>query len=1224
MKKKSGLPFLWKGIRERCALFSVILPVVALLLAAPGVMAQETGGSGILLKKVTYQANRSSLSNVLRDIRKKAQVRFTYNREVIGQQQPVTVKVVDVTLDALLKQVLQNTGLVFREEMGGIVIYEEKKTTHVREPQGQRPELNVIVRGKITDPAGQALSGVSIRSEESKAMSVTEADGLFLLTVKENEAIHFTRLGMKPLHYKAKPGAHDLIVLKMDTLVREIGEVVVNGYQKIDPRLSTGAVFKLSAAEVLQPGVPTIDKMLQGKVPGLMIINNSGSVNSAPTMRIRGTSTLIGNASPLWVIDGMIRPDPVDISAGLLNNLISDASKANYQIMGNAISGLNPYDIESLTFLRDAAATAIYGTSAANGVIVITTKRGKDGPIRINYNSNYAFQQRPGYNQLKLMNSQERVTLSRQFQEDKTLFAPNGAGLVEYDTYEGLTQALNARMIDEATYQERVAQLETQNTDWFRELFRNQFSMQHSLSVSGGQGRTQYYASINFGDNKGAAEKDGNQNYGASLSLRSLIGKRMTMDIRLQSNLTRASGYFGSVNPLDYALQTTRTLGPDVYYARSTSTLYGSSLAAFPPLRFNMRNELAHTGNNSEVRSSSVNLNLDYRLAKGLTFRNNSSFITDVSNGFSYSDEYSHDIAKKRTWDLRDTELALAYIASIGQTINDRILGTGGMAYMSSSNSTVLALRNSLDYSAGLFGDRDQFSFTLGNEVRSQVRSRNATANPGYFPERGKIFSPSDRSKIEASSASLDESKNNSVSVYANAAYSLMNRYVVSATIRTDGSNRFGQYANSRFLPNYSISGRWNIASESWFPAGRLVGDWQMRASFGTQGNVVSAVGPELIATYRNATGNKGAVPVMRIKTLPYPDLRWEKTYQFNIGTNLSMFDNRFRASLDYYSKRSVDVLDMVAIPFEYGMDAMYRNGSELFNKGLELTIGMDVVRNTNTTVSLNIMSSRNMNRVSDKVTSIKYQDFLTGNGHLPGKAISGFYSYIFKGLNHETGYPEFDKLGRADKTTNLEEFLVYSGQMQPTATFNLQPVVRYKAFSMSAGLYLSLGSSKRLNSPFSQVGTYNYVPAGFTNVSREYLNRWRKPGDELYTHIPKAVDNVIPSQYLVVPYVSTDRNTIGNASAILVSPYQAYNQSDVRTVKNDYLRCNNINIGYTFPPTMLKGTGIRGLNASFNVNNVFTIANPELKGQDPEIDGVGATALPLTRQFAWSISATF
>jgi TonB-linked SusC/RagA family outer membrane protein len=1219
MSKLSGQAFQRKDTGRFYILTSVIVLFFGLLLAGSASFAQENVGADILSRKVSYKAQKYPLLRVLKDLRKQMQVRFTYNDEHVRQQPPITVNMQGVTFETLLNEILKGTDLTYTVTFGGVILGKKEKVAEAAVKPPNPNEIHVVLRGQVMSASGVPLASVSIRALETGVMTVTQPDGFFVIMPRENEQVRFSLLGMKPFVYKAVR-TDELVRLKMDTIVQAIQEVVVNGYQKIDPRLATGSVTKLTAAQLIEPGAPSIDKMLQGKVPGLMVVNTSGGVNATPKLRMRGTSTLLGNAAPLWVIDGMIRPDPVDISSALLNNVINSTSQSNFELMGNAISGVNPYDIESITFLRDAAATAIYGTRAANGVIVVTTKRGKEGPIQITYNTDLSFQQRPGYRGMNLMNSKERVLLSRQLQEDHVVYARSGFD--ETLSYEGLLQRWWAGKLSEDEFNQQVAVLETRNTDWFKELFRDQFSMNHSLSLSGGNERTTYYASLRYADNKGAAKKDALQNYAANVNLHSKIGKRLTLDLSLNGNFRKSQGYYG-INPLSYALQTNRIVSPEAF----VPVQYGEAFhnpnenpddlgGNRPPLTLNFRNEVAHSDNTSKVRSMAANLNLDYKLAKGLFFRSSSSFITDASEGMAYADYYSFTAAVNRGWEKSWTPSAADIAFSI--------LPVGGIADMTAYNSSVYNIRNSVDYATGIFGERDQINVSLGNEINSRTGNTQTHTLPGFFPDRGNIFTPTAKGLQELSSNSLTLVKENAISLYGTAAYSMKNRYILSATVRADGSNRFGKKANSNFRPNYSISGRWNATMENWFPRGGILSDWQVRVSFGTQGNVVSSVGPNLISQYTVTKRDPVTqMPYQTIKSMPYPDLRWEKTYQINLGTNVGLFNNRIMINAEYYEKRSKDVIDQLPIPYEYGMSFMYRNGSEVFNKGLELQVMALLIQRKDAGFSLSFSTSKNMNRLADQTGNFGYQSLFTGSGNLAGRAVSGIYSYSFNGLNAQTGLPMFQHIGGSKFTSNPDDLFVYSGQLDPKMTMTLTPTITYKSFSLTSSFYVSLGSVKRLNPIFGNSGGSNGVPSPMANASRDLLNRWRKPGDEKYTNVPVAMD-ITPSQYLSIPYTMDANSSSLAGSAIQVSPIQAYNLSDLMTVKNDYMRCNSLNLRYAVPGTRLSGTGIRSLSLGLTVSNVFTIANPKLKGQDPEISGVGMSALPITRQFTGSINASF
>ncbi|RAJ83184.1 TonB-linked SusC/RagA family outer membrane protein [Chitinophaga dinghuensis] len=1188
-----GLPSC-RRVMQGCAMPLLLLSLFFLLTGR--LLAQDNPA---LNTKIKYKAVNQPLATVLKEIRTISGVRFTYNTDQVKKAPAVTVDQQSGTLKQLLERVLSNSGLDFAEYFGGILIYPDKPKANPDK------RLSFPVRGRVVDAANNPLGGATIQVVGTQDGSVTLPDGLFSLLMQEHQQLRVSMLGMKTTirTVTMNEASDNLVVIRLDTAAQAIQEVVVNGYQKIDARMSTASVFKLNAADIIQPGVSSLDKMLQGKVPGLMIINTTGSVNGRPTIRMRGTSTFVGNPSPLWVIDNVVRPDPVDISTTQLNNVLSDAQTGNFSLVGNAISGINPYDIESITFLRDAAATAIYGVRAANGVIVVTTKRGKAGPMQISYNTSYSFQQRPSYRNLNLMNSQQRVQLSQEMHEDG-LALNSYDGLKESISYEGLLQALYAREITETQFKVAVTKLGAQNTDWFKVLFRNAFSMNHSLQIDGGAGKTTYHGSISYNDNRGAAQLDGNKNYTANLSLHTEAGKRLSFDFNLMANYSQMRGYFSGVSVLSYALQTSRILDPNIVYPVRPADIGFSALPFPPPITFNMVNDLTQSENTNSKGSLLTSLTLNYKIMSGLYFQNVSSVITDAVESMSAAYEGSRYISQIRGWPLdyvpTDKQIAISN------------LPYGGIANLANQNVLTYSTRNMLTYNASFFNNRDQFIVSGGTEISSSQIKGQSSVEPGYYPDRGMSFYPDSKSLFLQSKHSLTRTTNNTLGMFGTATYSMNNKYVLGGTIRTDGSNRFGQYSNAKFLPNYGLSARWSVGNESWLQTSRLISGLDLRATFGTQGNVVTAVGPELIATYspvgtdiNPATG----IPLLGIKSLPYPYLRWEKTAQWNFGIDLSLFDRRVNVSGDYYLKRSKDLIATKVLPYEYGVDVMYKNAGRLLNRGVDFHLSVEVIRRKNTNLIIAFNNSKNFNEVGPNDFQNDFSAYLNGQAFIPGKPISGFYSYKYTGLSPVNGTPTFSNLnGKTYMEGDPSTYLVYSGQMQPVITGGVSPTFRYKNFSASMLLFYSLGGHKRLNTLNPQVAGTASVPNPFVNVNKALLDRWRKPGDENRTNIPAIVDQ-------------TTNTAIPDFPDNL---YSAYDKSDYRVVSNNFIRCKQLSFSYLLPKPLVTKIGVKNISAGLFVYNLFTIANKALQGQDPEIDGVGTSALPLTRQYGFNMNVIF
>ena len=366
------------------------------------------------------------------------------------------------------------------------------------------------VKGVITDEFGEPLPAASVAVMKNGKIArgtSTDIHGEFIVDINlaGDDEIVFSYIGTKTVKMKltkeliSKPIE---VVLKTDEAMLAEVTIVEDGYNRLPRKDMVGAFTTVKADDIMMPAYQTIDQMLQGKVAGMSVVNTSARVGASPKITIRGTSTILGNSDPLWVVDGVIQEDPlsIDMSSAITSDM--------RELIGNQISWLNPQDIDNITVLKDASATAIYGSKASNGVIVITTKKGTPGRISVNYNTNVSVRERPTYDMYDFMNSYERIQFSKEAYEAGVRYQTEP--LPQIYTYEGLMSMFNKRMITEEQFSRYLQRLETVNTDWFDLLTRNSVSQSHNLSVSGGTDKYTYNASIGYQNNKGY--EVGNQN----------------------------------------------------------------------------------------------------------------------------------------------------------------------------------------------------------------------------------------------------------------------------------------------------------------------------------------------------------------------------------------------------------------------------------------------------------------------------------------------------------------------------------------------------------------------------------------------------------------------------------------------------------------------------------------------------------------------------------------
>jgi TonB-linked SusC/RagA family outer membrane protein len=1145
-------------------------------------------------KKISLTVQNGTLEEILQSIIKQTSVRIVYNQELIRKSPRISFGASNEELKSVMKRLLNGSAFTFVLQDDVMIIAPREDPDDVKKKH---------IKGEVLDDKGMPLPVVTVNVTGTAATTYTTEQGKFSIELEEAGSLTYSYVGFQKKTVKPVSEEFQKIILIPEE--NKMNEVVITGYQEVSKRLSASSTFTLKGVDVKQPNVPNIASMLQGKVPGLSVVNTSGSPNAVPKLRIRGTSTLLGNANPIWVVDGVIRTNPDNANPDDLLGpdastrdkiLFKDGILSKSSLAGNSISGLNVNDVESITFLKDASATAIYGTSAANGVIVITTKKGIAGKLTIGYNAETNFNQRPSYNKLQLMDSKQRVQLSREIYEDGLFYENQPASVA----YEGALMDLIGKRITQEQFAQRVARLETINTDWFNTLFQNSGSIAQHINFSGGTEKVKYYSSISYDNYKGSAKNDWQKRLSGMMSLNSEISSRLQINFSLDGSLRNSSGYYG-IDPLGYALQTSRTIDPSISYP--TLTIGADNI----PLNYNVLNEIEQTGSSSRNLSLNATFGLNYRVLKGLRFRSLVNGAAQNLHSEEYATEYSNYVAKLRGYNYGS-------VTPGGALESLSTLPSGGVLQTDDKNNYNYSIRNTFEYDKRLFGDRDQLNIMAGQELSSVTYKGFSEFLLGYLKDRGESFAMLPQAYLFNQPRRVNTVQN-SLSLFGSASYAIMGKYVLNANIRTDASNRFGQYANSRFLPIWSVAGRWNIGEEKWFQKSNMISGLDLKASYGFQGNVVSAVGPDLVAMMDENGGIDQFAKeyILKLKSLPYPDLRWEKTRSYNVEMHAALFNSFADFSVAYYDKRGTDVITQRKIPTEYGIASMYVNGGNIRNHGIEASVLLNLIRKENLSWTVSGTVSKNYNAVQQSSDAAQYNifDYLSGTAQLTGQPVGTFYVFSFKGLNPKDGMPIFNKLDDASYVNGkpLTDYLVVGGKSNPDLTGGLHTSVRYKSFSVGMSFAFSLGATRLLNPIFQDLNGQT-TPLASQNLNTAFAQRWRKPGDEKFTNIPSFVN------------YGGFQNLPDGASGI--NRYYAYSYSDVMLVSGDFLRCTALNLSYQFPDKLSKRCGFTSASIHTGVSNPFLFASKKLNGQDPEIAGIGGTALPITPAYNLGFNVSF
>lgn len=1167
-------------------------------------------------RKVTINVKDASVKEVL-EVLKKHSYRLVYSTAVIDAcTKKVTLDMKKVPAGEVLDAALKDTDLSYKVDGNVITIKKVQK------------DENILAQGLVTDAVGEPLPGVAVYITGSSTGTLTNATGHFNLRVPKNSALLFSFVGMAPQTVFVESEEALKVVMKEQST--QMDEVVVTGYQVLKKRESTSSIVSLNAEDVIEPVGSSLDQMLQGKVPGMSVMQMTSTVGAAPKIRIRGSSTIIGNREPVWVVDGVVLSDPVPLDATELNSM----DKVN--LIGNAISGLNPEDIDRIDVLKDASATALYGSKAANGVIVITTKRGKQGAPAVRFSTSMSFMQRPSYKNQERMNSKERIEVSEEIHNrglQFTGFSPDDVG------YEGALNRLWNGRITMDQFNKEVKAMKELNTDWYDLLFRNSFSQSYTLSVSGGSKRVTYYFSAGYSNQQGAQLQEEGERFSFMSNLGFNLSKRLHAEVSLSAGINKTDRPTVDLN--DYAYSTSRAIpafnadGSYAFYGyKEVSSLLGDPSSIHNPvLNYNILNELDYSGTEQSIRDVSARVNLDYKITSWLNANALLSYTTSATNSETWYDEKSYYVSTYRGLPYGYDRSGFTesqeskYRKQVSQIPFGGILKTG-----EDTNDSFLA-RFSLNMNK-MFNEVHSVSFSAGFEASSSRYKGYDNEEWGYLPGRGKKFVTLENlvdwekasSAMQALKPLITDNTTNFMSYYGTLSYGYRGKYIISANVRGDGSNKLGEAA--RFLPIWSFSGRWNITDENFmYSLSNVLSNLSIRASYGIQANVTDAHNPNLIiglGTLHSSSEEYKAT----VSQLPNKDLKWEKTNSLNAGIDFDFFNGVLSGSFEYYYKKSKDQLMTVEIESTNGAKMVTINGGDLTNKGWDLAFSLTPVRTENFEWNLGFNTSKNRNSIANAAErTVTYNDYLNGTIIKNGYSLNSFYSYQFAGLNAEglptfKGTKDYDRDGNviiSSKEEALASVLKYSGRREADFTGGLSMSFRYKRLSLNTRFSLSLGNKIRLNDLYDEDNLKLPYPA--QNMSSEFVNRWQKPGDEKYTNIPSLSD-----QLLTMNSMNPDnKGTIMNANYMVADNYwQMYNDSDLRVVSGNFMRCTAITLSYSLPEDILKKVYLKGASLSLGVSNPFVIKSKDLKGRDPEQVTLGSGTIPPQQSYSLMLNITF
>ncbi len=1085
---------------------------------------------------------------------------------------------------------------------------------------------DTTIKGRVVDSSNNPLVGASVVVKGTANGTTTNTTGDFTLNnVPTNATLVISTVGFQPMELRLAARQVN-VAIRMEREAGTLSDVVVTGFQTIQKSRFTGAAVKLNADQVRTEGVADISRMLEGRAAGVSIQNVSGTFGAAPKVRIRGATSITGENKPLWVIDGVVLEDIVNIS----NDQLSSGDPNT--LLGSAVAGLNPSDIESYDILKDAAATALYGARAMNGVIVITTKKGKAGKPVVAYTGNFSTQLKPSYNNYDILNSADQMSMYAELERKGFLQISDIANAPNSGVYGKLAELVNT--FDPVTGQYAVQntvegrnafllRYAKENTDWFDILFKNSFTQEHSLSISSGTDKAQSYFSASFYNDNGWTVADNVKRYTANLRNNYIFSDRfsagfiLTGAVRQQrapGTISRISnpveGSFDrefDINPFSYVLNTSRTL--TAFDDNGNREFFRRNYAPFNIL--------------TELENNYIKLNLlDAKLQGQATYKINRHFNYDFVGALRFvKTTKEHQITE-------NSNQANAYRAAQTSEIKARnrylyrdpdnpdqeavvVLPYGGFYNRNEDQLINYTFRNSISYNQ-TFNSDHQVTGLVGQELKSADRQNANNTGFGYQYNNGgtpfvdyRIIKQTLENNFQF--YGNENEFDRFVGFFANGSYTYMNRYNLNATVRYDGSNRLGKSSSARWLPTWTVSGRWNVDREKFMEDLSNISYLTLRGSYGLNASYGSATNSTVVLRTQltNRPYANDRQVAIDIENLENAELTWEKKYEANVGVDLGLFNNRLNFTVDAYNRNSFDLISLIRTGGIGGQIFKAANYADLESRGVEATLGGRPFVKRDWSWSSQLTFGYNTNTITNAQNNPLIFDLIKAEGGAKeGYPVRGLFSLDFRGLDPFNGIALFgDEKGQTNNAVNLQsdstQYLKYEGSVDPTITGGFSNTFNWKNLSASFLITFQAGNKIRLTPAYRS--SYSDLDAD----PGEFRNRWTLPGDEEFTTIPSVAD------------LKANFN-LNNAGSY---PYNNYNYSSARIVDGSFARLKTASVSYRLSDRLLKSIGFNSASISVIGNNLWLIySDKKLNGQDPEFFNAGGVALPINKQFVMSL----
>jgi TonB-linked SusC/RagA family outer membrane protein len=1093
---------------------------------------------------VTLSEKNVSLKKVLSEIRKQSGCSMLYNSDLLESANTVSINVKNVSLDEALQLSVRNQPFGYELKDNTVLITPNKKT------QKQVPPI--AVRGQIRDEKGLPLPGASVKVKGTTQATMSDEKGNFAFKAIDADAILvFSYVGYQSKEIKAAA----MLVVNLVPVKSDLNEVVVIGYGTQKKSETTGSLANVKGSVLADKPVTSFESALNGRATGVSMTANEGVVNQAPVFRIRGTNSLSLSSYPLVVVDGVpIFTDDVNVGGNAGNN---------------PLASINTSDIESIDIAKDAAATSIYGSRAANGVVFITTKSGKQGKAKVSYNGYYGVS-----NAARLA----KVLNADQYLEIKNEGLKNAGTYDPVNNLYGTSIGPDGNVID---------------TRWYDYIFRTGNSQNHDVSVSGANENTKYYFSVGYTDREGILRGNDYNRKSVSYNIEHKV-----------NNWLKIGSKTNYSNDITSAILST---GTGVSSVSSNSVAYRLGFITAPIVGpYNRDGSFNIIGPNVGVMDNEGHLTSTKRLGYTNPVLSLSANDDNTANNYIQANIFAEihplkwltlrtlygvngmNSRTQRYFDPRTNEASSSNGSATGISAKRQTevwTNTANLAHQFGSHSLDLLLGQEQQTSNG-----DQFGLNRTNQ-----------SDPYYTNLQGGF------GNVTVSNTANQQFYSYLSSLFTRLQYNYSGKYFLTGNFRRDESSVLG--LKNKQGDFWGFSGAWELAKEEFWTSSSLskaFNSFKLRASYGKVGNLSGIGDYASLSTY--SANLYGGLPGLYYSAAGNPDLRWETSKKTDLGINFSMLNYRLTADISYYKNNIDGLIFGVPTPSSAGLpgaveNSVLANVGSMYNKGVELSLNGSIIQGGNFSWNSSFNISYNKNEITSLapgVTSLLFNDVGGSSGQvsisLPGYPVGMIYAIRTAGVDAATGrrvfldgqgkkilYQQVPSSGRfqweyedgtqARSVTTADDGVVYKNT-NPKFYGGLSNTFRYKGFDLDAMLTFQTGGNMYYA---TQASLMDYR---FQNNSVKVLNRWQKPGD--VTEVPRVQDGDITSWGYSIPITAN-------------------------VYSSDFIRLKNLTLGYAIPKSITNKLKVE--NARFYASGQNLAILTKYPGSDPEVTSTGNTS---------------